>query len=246
MKIGIMSAMNEEIRSLIDSVDSPEITTIGNRDYCAGKLWKNDVVLVFSRWGKVASAATVATLILEYKVDLILFTGVAGAIDKSLNIGDIVIGKKFYQHDMDARPFFKQFEIPLIGKSFFSSNDEINIKLEKSANSFLKSNQISKNIREEFKILSPKVIFGDIASGDRFISSSEELKSIKTLLPNVMCVEMEGAAVAQVCAEYAVPFAIIRTISDAADDTADLDFAKFTKEVANKYSIGILKEFLNQ
>lgn len=246
MKIGIMSAMNEEIHSLIEAIESPKFSTIGKREYCSGKLWGHETVLVFSRWGKVASASTAVTLILNFDVDIIIFTGVAGAIDKSLNIGDIVIGEKFFQHDMDARPFFKQFEIPLVGSSFFKSNQEINRILNRAAINFIDSNRINQNVKNEFNLSSSKVISGDIASGDKFISSKEELKNIKTLLPNILCVEMEGAAVAQVCEEYSIPFGIIRTISDAADDTADVDFAKFTREVANKYSVGIIEDFLNQ
>ncbi|AFL79860.1 5''-methylthioadenosine/S-adenosylhomocysteine nucleosidase [Aequorivita sublithincola DSM 14238] len=244
MRIGIMSAMNEEIQSLIDSVESPKVKTLGNRKYYHGKLWNHETVLVFSRWGKVASASTAATLILKYNVDLILFTGVAGAIDKSLNIGDIVVGDHFYQHDMDARPFFEKFEIPLIGSSFFSSNKEVNIKLKAAAESFLASNEISNEIKTKFDIKAPKVIIGTIASGDKFVSSTAESNAIKTALPKVMCVEMEGAAVAQVCSEYEIPYGIIRTISDSANHTADIDFLLFTKEIANKYSIGIIKNFL--
>ncbi len=244
MRIGIMSAMTEEIQSLIDSVESPEITTLGNREYYQGDLWGHDTVLVFSRWGKVASASTVATLILKYNVDLILFTGVAGAIDQSLNIGDVVVGDDFYQHDMDGRPLIKQFEIPLTGNSFFTSCQETSLKLKKAAESFLSSDEISEAIKKQFDISSPKVVIGNIASGDKFISSIDDSNFIKECLPKVMCVEMEGAAVAQVCSEYNIPFGIVRTISDAADHTADLDFLEFAKEVANKYSIGIIKSFL--
>ena len=225
--------MTEEIQSLIDSVESPQITTLGNREYYQGNLWVHDTVLVFSRWGKVASDSTVATLILKYNVDLILFTGVAGAIDKSLNIGDVVVGDDFYQHDMDARPFIKQFEIPLTGKSFFSSCQETSLKLKKAAESFLSSDELSNDIRKQFNISSPKVIIGNIASGDKFISSIDESNFIKKSLPKVMCVEMEGAAVAQVCSEYNIPFGIIRTISDSANHTADIDFLEFCKEIAS-------------
>lgn len=232
MKIGIMSAMHEEIASLIQSIASPVITELGNRTYYEGKLWGNDTVLVFSRWGKVASASTATTLILKYGVDMVLFTGVAGAIDASLDVGDIIIGDHFYQHDMDSRPIFKQFEIPLVGSAFFSAKEEINADLKKAAETFLSSNEIDVKIKKEFNILSPKVLVGNIASGDKFISNSEDSETIKKALPKVMCVEMEGAAVAQVCSEYRVPFGIVRTISDSANHKADMDFGKFTQEVA--------------
>ena len=92
--------------------------------------------------------------------------------------------------------------------------------------------------------LAPKLYFGDIASGDQFINSTEKRNEILSLLPDVMCVEMEGAAVAQVCLEFGVPFTVIRTISDTADHNARVDFGKFIVEVANAYSRAIVGEIM--
>ena len=92
--------------------------------------------------------------------------------------------------------------------------------------------------------LAPKLYFGDIASGDQFINSNEKRQEILSLLPDVQCVEMEGAAVAQVCLEFGVPFTVIRTISDTADHNARVDFGKFIVEVANAYSRSIVSELM--
>ena len=93
--------------------------------------------------------------------------------------------------------------------------------------------------------LAPKFYFGDVASGDQFISSNEKRLEILGLLPDVLCVEMEGAAVAQVCLEFGIPFTVIRTISDTADHNARVDFGKFIVEVANAYSRAIVAEIIN-
>ncbi len=94
---------------------------IGMRTYYSGRLFNEDVVLAFSRWSKVAAVSTVTTLIQKYNVDLVLFTGVAGALNSRLNVGDIIIADNLTQYDMDVSglPRFKKFEIPLLGKCFF-------------------------------------------------------------------------------------------------------------------------------
>ncbi len=245
MKTGIMSAMLEEMESLLEALENPTAQETGNRTYYTGILWGQEVVLVFSRWGKVASTTTAAHLILEHKVDRILFSGVAGAIDPSLRIGDIVIGTQLYQHDMDARPLYPQFEIPLVHRSYFETDDSLRYQLLQAATHFVQSDPLSETTKKEFRITSPTVKEGAIASGDRFISDTEDATTLKRLLPNVLCVEMEGAAVAQVCADYNTPFALIRTISDTADDTADIDFMTFVKEVATVYTKGIIYKYLS-
>src|SRR5262249_34884857 len=109
-KIGVIGAMNQEIALLLRDMKHVNQETVGKgkgvRTYCHGSLYGKDAILVFSRWGKVASASTVTTLIGMAGVDLILFTGVAGAISADLHIGDVVIGNRLVQHDLDARPLY--------------------------------------------------------------------------------------------------------------------------------------------
>lgn len=245
MKIGIISAMQEEVESLVKSLKHPTITTSGKRSYYEGNLWGITTVLVFSRWGKVASSSTATNLILNFGVDIVLFTGVAGAIDRDLNIGDVVIGRNIYQHDMDSRPLYNRYEIPLTGVSYFSASEELNKMVSVSARKFLDTVITNSSILDEFQIKSPKFVIGDIASGDQFISDSKDVINIKNSLPSVKCVEMEGGAVAQVCSEYGVPFTIIRTISDTADQNSEIDFLKFIQSIASLYSEGIIKNFFS-
>ena len=144
-------------------------------------------------------------------------------------------------------PLVKAFEVPLLGKSAFSTHLEKRNQLTQASDQFLqnKNEFLSKEQFINFEIKRPKIHVGDIASGDQFISSSEQSLRIISNLPTVKCVEMEGAAVAQVCYEYKVPFSIIRTISDNANHHAHIDFPKFAKEIASKYALGILRYYLN-
>ena len=240
---GIISAMQEEIQALLNQLEDVSTTKKGMREYYSGTLFNKRVVLVFSRWGKVASAATTTQLINDFDVDEIIFTGVAGGIKDHLNIGDVVIGKHLYQHDLDARPFYNQFEIPILKNKYLETKDTT--KLLKATAMFINtySEFVSKTEAAIFDISTPKVILGDIASGDQFISSLEKIAHLNELLPTATCVEMEGAAVAQICYEYNMPFSIIRIISDKANDNATIDFARFADSIASNYALGILKNY---
>jgi len=243
--IGIISAMQEEMHTLLENLQEPTTTIKGMRTYYKGKLFDIEVVLVFSRWGKVASTTTATQLINDYKIDEIVFTGVAGAVSQDLNIGDIVIGKHLYQHDIDASPLYQKFEVPLLGKTYFETSIPHREKLQQAAQKFTNryTDKIDTNTAKTFGIKHPKVILSDIASGDQFISEDYISNKLNLELPTVSCVEMEGAAVAQVCFEYAIPFSIIRIISDKANDNAHIDFPKFAKEIASHYALEILNNY---
>ena len=243
--IGIISAMQEEIQALLHELQHVSKSVKGMRTYYSGTLFDKKVVLVFSRWGKVASAATTTQLINDFEVKEIIFTGVAGAIHPKLNIGDIVIGKNLYQHDLNAFPFYEKFEIPILRKKFLETS--YSEKLLKSTDTFLSTyhKYIATEDSQLFDIQMPKMVYGDIASGDQFISSLKKIKKLNKKLPTAVCVEMEGAAVAQVCFEYEIPFSIIRIISDKANNNAHIDFSKFAHSIASKYALGILKNYFS-
>ena len=162
MKIGIISAMREEMQELLNELQNVSITHKGKRDYFEGILFGKEVVLVFSRWGKVASAVTTTQLINDFKLDEIIFTGVAGALNTELNIGDIVIGKTLFQHDMDASPLYPKFEIPLLNQQGFETHQ--NQKLMNATNNFLSNfnRLIPSGKAATFNINSPKMIAGTI------------------------------------------------------------------------------------
>jgi len=244
MTIAILSAMPEECSSLIECMCNAEQTKIARRVFYKGQLWDRDVVLVFSRWGKVAAASTTVVLIREFGAKEIIFTGVAGAINPELKVGDVVIGNKLYQHDIDARPMLAQYEIPLLGIVDIESDPGRREQIEAAASTFVTEqlfSSISKSSILEFNIDMPNVVIAGIATGDQFISNESQAAQLRENLPDVACVEMEGGAVAQICNEYDIPFSVIRTISDSANAEAGLDFPKFVANVASEYSLGIMK-----
>ncbi|MFI5264526.1 MAG: 5'-methylthioadenosine/adenosylhomocysteine nucleosidase [Candidatus Kapaibacterium sp.] len=251
MTIGILSAMLEEIHLLSSNIIGKQITTIGNRDYIGGMLEGQNVVAAFSRWGKVAAAQTATTLITKFGAEKIIFTGVAGAAAPELEIGDVVIGKSLIQHDMDASaiPAFRKFEIPLLGITHFQADhDLVHLALE-SAREYLSSIRtqgISHSALDEYNIHGPNVYSGTIASGDLFIADSKKIASLRSEIEGLLCIEMEGAAVAQVCHEHQIPFVVIRAISDKADSNAMHDFPNFVKNIVSHYSYGIVRGMLRQ
>jgi len=245
MPTGIISAMSEEIDLLIEQMEVLKEISAGGRTYFSGVFQNTEIVAVFSRMGKVASAITATDLLNKFDLDAIIFVGVAGAVDDFLNIGDIVVGDKLYQHDMNAFPIFKEFEIPLTGQTTFSTNHTIRKRLQKASERLADNfNEIiSDKTIQDFSLTNPKVVKGTIASGDQFINSAAKRDALKSKIPDLLCVEMEGAAVAQVCYEYEIPFGILRVISDSANEDAHIDFQKFVSKVASRYSLSILEAY---
>jgi adenosylhomocysteine nucleosidase len=248
--IGIMSAMLEEILGVEELLEDREQEELGMRTYYTGKINGIKTVVVFSRWGKVAAATTVATLIQKFNITELIFTGVAGGISPDLNIGDIVIGTRFIQHDMDARPIIAQYELPLHNIVYLESSAERNQIATNAVNYLLDNKHLHEVISQEdldkFGIHAPKLLSGTIASGDKFFSVNEDKERLLENIPSVLCVEMEGAAVAQVCYEYNIPYTILRTISDTADEKSAIDFPSFIEHVSSKYSVEIVKNMFRQ
>jgi len=246
VRFGIISALHEEQAGLVDLLQNPQKTTAGMRDYVAGQFQGHECVSALSRIGKVAAAATVATLIERFGVTHVLFTGVAGAGDKSISVGDVVIADALVQYDMDASPLFPRFEVPLLGLTQFPSDKHLTDRLAAATGAFL-ANDLSTLIdaqdRNAFGLNLPRIHRGLVASGDEFIDSALRLDRLKFDFPNVLAVEMEGAAVAQVCFEFRIPFAVIRTISDNANEDSPVDFMRFIERVASRYAFGIVKRF---
>jgi len=244
---GIMSAMPEEIDGVISLIHDPQHKSIAGRTYTSGTINDKNVVVVFSRWGKVAAASTSTTLIDYFKVDKIVFTGIAGAIHDDLNVGDIVVADSCVFHDMDTRPLNERFVVPIINKKFFELNVSdswylklVNIFHANNINQIIDENWISL-----FNLRTVQVVRRSIATGDQFVNSEKMKDDLRTNLPVVACVEMEGAAVAQICFEYNIPCSIVRTISDSANNTAAMDFMPFAKHVASSYSVAIVTALLS-
>ena len=244
--LAIVSAMPEEIAGVLETLADVRIREFGGRKFHTGALHGTEVIAVFSRLGKVAAAATVTQLLASYPVTRLVFGGVAGGCRTGLAIGDVVVGNELVQHDMDASPIYPRYEIPLLGKARFATDPVLSEQLVLAARRFLAHDlaaQVAAAEREFFGITAPKVLEGLIASGDKFFASAGEIHELRQRLPEVCCVEMEGAAVAQVCDEYEVPFAVVRTISDSADENSVHDFPRFSREIARHYLIGVLARY---
>lgn len=235
----ILSALAEEQQGLLELLQQPQKINHAGRDFWQGRLHGQPVVLALSRIGKVAAATTATALIERFKVSRIVFTGVAGGLGAGVQVGDVVVATEFVQHDLDASPIFPRYEVPLYGQSRFACDAALSALLLAAGRSSLQG-----------LALSPAVTLhhGLIASGDRFVSGAQEAQALRESLQDqgheVLAVEMEGAAVAQVCFDYGLPFAAVRTISDRADDQAHVDFPVFVRDVASLYAQAMVRYLL--
>jgi len=244
--IAIMAAMQEEMVGLTSALQGTRTIHNGSRQFTTGTWHGQAVVLVLSRIGKVAAATTATALIERFSVSAIVFTGVAGGLASGVNVGDMVVATEFVQHDMDASPLFAPLEVPLYGRAHFPTDIALTQSLRVAAQGILNnpSQWIDMDTLHALHVRSPKVHSGLVLSGDRFVSTSSESQALQHRLPLALAVEMEGAAVAQVCHDYEVPFAAVRTISDRADDAATTDFSRFIHEVASRYTSALMATWM--
>ncbi len=218
--IGIIGAMKDEITPLLEYYKEFETLTLGKLEFHKITLEKENKILYItqSKIGKVSASIAATTLITKYNCEKILFTGVAGANHKNLDIGDLVIGNKLVHHDVDITAFgHPKGHIPEIGIEIDTSPE-----LNKIAESIIK------NKNHNYKI-------GTIATGDQFVHS-KEIKDEITKNFNAIAIEMEGVAVAQVCMQLEIPCFILRAISDNANGDAPENFEEFVKQSAIKSS----------
>ena len=309
MRIGIMAALHQEIADLLALMGPQmQVTRIGQRDYYEGRIGEHECVVVLARIGKVAASATCVTLIREFKVEQIVFTGLAGGLGDAVHVGDIVVANELMQHDFDASPIFPRYEIPLLGRARFAADENLSQQLMSAASDYLQqadglAKDVSAEVMTQFGLNAERdaalvaerdaelgaernvelgaernaelgaeraaisaainaakndvaqnkeasqahtvhIHQGMILSGDQFINTHDEADRLHVEHPKAMCTEMEGAAIAQICYEYEVPFAVLRVISDKANDDASVDFDSFLNHVARYMSSGILMRWL--
>jgi len=242
-RIAIVSAMHEELRALLPLLDANHVERRAGRDFHIGSIDGHAVVLVLSGIGKVAAATTAAVLLDGLEVRALLLTGVAGGLGAGVRVGDVVVAHNLLQHDMDASPLFPRYEVPLTGRSRFPADRALGAALSAGCRGVL---QAPHPALASFGIATPRLHEGLVISGDRFVATAVESEALRAALPEALAVEMEGAAVAQVCADFGRPFGMVRTISDRADDAAHVDFARFIAEVAAEFSRDIVRAALAQ
>ncbi len=237
MTLAIVSAMREELSALRAGLDGDRAETVAGRQFVRGRLVGREVVLVLSGIGKVAAAATAALLIDRLGARALLFTGVAGGLGAGVRVGDVVVAQELLQHDLDASPLFPRWEVPLTGRSRFAAEPALSAALLAACDEVLAAPQPG---LAALGLHTPRRHAGLVVSGDRFVSSAAESAALRSALPDALAVEMEGAAMAQVCADFGCPLAVLRTVSDRADDNAHVDFGRFVAEVAATYSRDIV------
>jgi len=249
-KLALMSAMPQELSCILERLKAKPIE-IGSRTYWQGIWMGQEVVAVLSRIGKVAAATTVTCLIEHFGVEQVVFSGVAGSLDERVKVGDVVIANALLQHDVDASPLFPKYEIALTQKSLFPTDPSLTKTLLAAVTQCLGEMQnalLEQGLWQQLGLTSRSIDVheGLILSGDQFISSAQKSESLKQALPSALAVEMECAAVAQVCSDYGVPFAALRIISDKANDIAHLDFEKFIGKVAAPFGAHVMEAFVAQ
>jgi len=246
--IAIVGAMQQELAGLKQALQNTHTIKLGSREVTSGTWHGQPVVLALSHIGKVAAATTATAMIERFDVTELVFTGVAGGLGQGVNVGDMVVATEFLQHDMDASPLFPIYEVPMYGRAHFPTNLHLTQSLKAAAQDILKNpaQWIDMDVMHELHVHAPKVHAGMVVSGDRFVSTTVESRDLQQRQPHALAVEMEGAAVAQVCLDYGVPFGAVRTISDRADDAATVDFSRFIHEVASRYTLALLGTWLSK
>ncbi len=244
MTTAILSALPQEQSGLLASLENAQHTAHAGRTFTSGVLHGQPVVLALSGIGKVATATTATALLERFGAKRIVFTGVAGGVGDGVNVGDVVVADSYVQHDMDASPLFARWLVPGYANACLPCDGALSALLSGAASAYLQS------LSSQFgsKNNPPRLHQGLMASGDRFVNCPEVSSALRAPLlaagHDVLAVEMEGAAVAQVCVDYGVAFAAMRTISDRADATAHVDFAQFIDTVASRYADHIVRNLL--
>jgi len=245
--IGLLAAMPEEIFALLRDIEGLGVVTRAGRAFHSGVLCGRRVVAVFSRWGKVAAASTTTELIIGHGVSNIIFSGIAGGL-KGVARGDVVVADQLVQHDLDASPYFAPTHVPMLGIAEMPTDPALRNALHTAAAAFLKSDlraAAGEVMWARAGLAAPRAHIGTIASGDQVVFSEDARQRVLRAVPGALCVEMEGAAAAQVCFEHGVPFACVRTISDDADGSGHEHIKPFFDGLAGVYTRGILRRMLS-
>ncbi len=226
-KLAIMGAMEEEIEPLLKYFDEVNVVEYADNKYYEVNYNGLDIVIAYSKIGKVFSSLTATTMIEKFSCDTLLFSGVAGAINPKLKIGDLIIASKLCQHDLDITAFGHPNGYVPGGNVYIETCEKLR--------------SIGKKVAKENNI---KVLEGIIATGDQFVHSNDRKDIIKDIF-NADALEMEGASVAVVCDALNIPFFILRAISDSADMDAGFDFDEFLKssaEISANYIMKIVEK----
>ena len=216
MKVSIIGAMEEEVQLLRSTMTDISQETIANVEYTFGKMNGVDVILSRSGIGKVNAAISTSILLDRFKPDYVINTGSAGGFDPALNVGDVVISTEVTHHDVDATIFgYVHGQVPQMPATYAADEKLIAIAEEKAK-----------------EISGIQIVRGLIATGDSFMNDPVRVEDVRKKFNGVQAVEMEAAAVAQVCYQFKVPFVIIRSLSDIAGKESNISFDQYLEKAA--------------
>jgi len=223
MKIAIMGAMPEEISPILEKLGSYKTVEFAGNRYYEATYRGVDLVIAYSKIGKVFSTLTATTMIEHFGADRLLFSGVAGAISPKLKVGDLIVATKLAQHDLDITAFGHPHGYVPEGAVFVEADKQM-IEMSKEV-----ALEMGKNVQE-----------GIIATGDQFVANEERKNWIGATF-GADALEMEGGSVAVVCNALGIPFFILRAISDAADMDASFSFDEFLQTSAKESAEFVMK-----
>lgn len=220
MKIAIIAAMEEEVAPIRAALESPTTTTIADFEFTTGTMSGKEIVLAKSGICKVNAAISTTLVLDHFAPDFVINTGTAGGFQQVLNVGDIVVSKSVCQHDVDATGFGYEYgQIPKM-ETYFHADEQLIATILQIGN-------------EE---MPGKIHEGVIGTGDVFVHDAKRSNAIREKFPHLYAVEMEAGAVGQVCAQFKVPFVILRGLSDIAGKESDITFTEFLDAVTKKYT----------
>lgn len=246
-RVGIIAALPQEFGRLAEVFNCTQSESIGPRAFSSGSLGSTELVLVVSNIGKVAAATTTTLLIDRFRVDAVACVGVAGGVGAGVGIGDFVLAEHLVQHDMDCKGVlgFERHVIPSLSISRLPTASQLTDAALAAASSVV----VHAAYRDAVLTITgrePAMHYGVIASGDQFIDQVSDRRRLTTEIPGLLAVEMEGAAIGQVCAEHNVPCVVARVISDSASGDAASDFASFIDQAAALASAHFAKHFVEK
>ncbi|EAL5902878.1 5'-methylthioadenosine/S-adenosylhomocysteine nucleosidase [Campylobacter lari] len=223
MKIAILGAMPEEVTPLLETLKEYQTIEYANNTYYTAKYKNHELIIAYSKIGKVNSTLSATIMIEKFKAELMLFTGVAGAFNPSLEIGDLIYATKLAQYDLDITAFGHPLGYVPGNEIFIKTDDKLN------------------NLAIEVaKELGVKLQSGIIATGDEFICDENKKAKIREIFNADAC-EMEGASVALVCDALKIPCLVLRSMSDKAGEKAEFDFDEFVEKSAKISANFVLK-----
>lgn len=220
MKIGIIGAMEQEVADLRQQLTDSSTLSLAGCEIYTGRLHNHDIALLKSGIGKTAAAIGTALLSQQCQPDFIINTGSAGGLAGSLNVGDIIIADKVAYHDADVTAFGYQPGQMAGCPRYFEADSHLITR-----------------VRRSVAVLALHAVEGLVVSGDSFINGAEPLNRIRNTFPDAIAVEMEAAAIGHVCSRFAIPFVVVRAISDVADKASHQSFQQFIEIAARQSSL---------